>query len=208
MESCNTSAPQAMGPDQKSTLDERHIGSSYDASVVNDRLDETVNIQNLEISATAAANDSPSQSVAENTPASPVIPNEPPPWTGQFLSSSHERLLQRVPLRSPQPFNPSVKLLRQSQSDFSPDTPEMLKSCGTFPLPSEASLQNTEEGKLEDRPLPFSPSAPSILPVVDPLQLPPPRERDPLRLSRYLVFPNQVGHHGAEVHLFDGLVCR
>lgn len=30
--------------------------------------------------------------------------------------------------------------------------------------------------------------------------------RDPLRLSRFLTFPVQVGDHGAEIHIFDGMV--
>lgn len=30
--------------------------------------------------------------------------------------------------------------------------------------------------------------------------------RDPLRLSRFLVFPIQTGEHGAEIHLYDGMV--
>lgn len=149
------------------------------------------------------------------------ITSEPPidffPQEGSS-TGIYERLQPiRVPLRRPQPFNPTpVQFLRQSNPDGTREalTAEQalgahMDEAGSLLNPDPLLCSGVDVSIIEDQldgderfsqPLFFETAAGATASSL------PSRDRDPLRLSRFLAFPTEVGHHGAEVHLFDGLV--
>lgn len=155
-------------------------------------------------------------SSAAESPLSPFL---------ERSDTAHEMIgdpLLRGRLRSknPLPFISSIKLSRRQDGDESViSTPDRVPGSPLAHTAQQGTPSNVNETAEGEAPLELAAASPRAIQFSDPAVGGPaaqaracdagvagPRDRDPLRHSRFLTFPTQVGPLGVEVHLFDGLV--